>query len=344
MTVALQKANYLYLNASRPHLSDPSCRATESATHIFLKTSLDSCWTIRLETGTWLTFYNKVKGDSERIGNITRDHNFGMNFNCSYRRKEFLSLSFTPQGVVRPPLKDGFGNLTFTLNLYKSDSFGVPYKSNEYPVDVVLNNYIYLRYSVETVQNLVVMAVNCRATKTGDFYSSPYYNLITDGCSQDTSMEYLYDPNKSFQTLKVRVFRFLGDYDPVYLHCELLACYANASSRCSQGCRSDTSLTRRRKREVTTSKENFRPTTTQSYKINQGPIQIIDKKGELKDTGNTGKQAAIIFGASAAGGVGLLLIIGGVAFVVVKFRLVRLLMKKPNQVRDLYATQDEPTS
>ena len=43
-------------------------------------------------------------------------------------------------------------------------------------------------------------------------------------------MEYLYDPNKSFQTLKVRVFRFLGDYDPVYLHCELLACYANASS------------------------------------------------------------------------------------------------------------------
>ena len=44
-------------------------------------------------------------------------------------------------------------------------------------------------------------------------------------------MEYLYDPNKRFQTLKVRVFRFLGDYHPVYLHCELLACYANASSR-----------------------------------------------------------------------------------------------------------------
>ena len=33
-------------------------------------------------------------------------------------------------------------------------------------------------------------------------------------------------------------------------------------------------------------------------------------------TGNTGKQAAIIGGASAVGGIGLLLIIGGVAFVV----------------------------
>ena len=58
------------------------------------------------------------------------------------------------------------------------------------------------------------------------------------------------------------------------------------------------------------------------------------------DTGNTGKQAAIIGGASAAGGIGLLLIIGGVGFAVVKFRPVRLLIKKPNQVRDLQATQD----
>ena len=35
-----------------------------------------------------------------------------------------------------------------------------------------------------------------------------------------------------------------------------------------------------------------------------------------------------------AGGIGWLLIIGGVAFVVVKYRLVRLLIKKPNQVKD----------
>ena len=53
----------------------------------------------RLETGIWLTFFIKVKGDNERIGNtITRDHNFNINFNCSYRRTELLGLSFTPQG------------------------------------------------------------------------------------------------------------------------------------------------------------------------------------------------------------------------------------------------------
>lgn len=78
-------------------------------------------------------------------------------------------------------ISDGFGNLTFTLDFYKSDSFAVPYNGNEYPIDVVLNDYIYLRYSVETVQNLVVMAVNCRATKTESFDSSPHHNLIAEG-------------------------------------------------------------------------------------------------------------------------------------------------------------------
>ena len=65
--------------------------------------------------------------------------------------------------------------------MYKNDRFKEPYNGSEYPINVVLNGYIYLRYSVETVQNLVVMAVNCRATKTEYFYSSPYHNLITEG-------------------------------------------------------------------------------------------------------------------------------------------------------------------
>ena len=58
--------------------------------------------------------------------------------------------------------------------MYKNDRFKEPYGGNEYPINVVLNDYICLRYSVETVQNLVVMAVNCRATKTKYFYFFPY--------------------------------------------------------------------------------------------------------------------------------------------------------------------------
>ena len=44
-------------------------------------------------------------------------------------------------------------------------------------------------------------------------------------CPQDTTMEYTYYPTASSQQLKMRSFRFFNDYDVVYFHCELLACY-----------------------------------------------------------------------------------------------------------------------
>ena len=51
------------------------------------------------------------------------------------------------------------------------------------------------------------------------------------------------------------------------------------------------------------------------------------------------KNATIIGGKSAAGGIALLLKIGGVAFSSVKFHIVRLQIRKPNQVRDVLAPQ-----
>ena len=53
-----------------------------------------------------------------------------------------------------------------------------------------------------------------------------------------------------------------------------------------------------------------------------------------------GNKATIIGGKSAAGGIALLLNIRGVAFNSVKFHLVRLQIRKPNQVRDVLVTQD----
>ena len=104
MTVALEKARYSYLNASLLHLRDSWCRATESATHLFLSTDLNDCSTTFIETESSIIFMNEIQGDIGRIsGVVTRDHDFDLQFNCSYSRKKFLSLSFTPEGIVIPP-------------------------------------------------------------------------------------------------------------------------------------------------------------------------------------------------------------------------------------------------
>ena len=104
MTVALKKEIYPYLNSSLLHLRSSWCRATESSTHMYLSTDLNDCSTTYVETESSLIFMNEIQGEIGRIESVvTRDHDFDLQFNCSYSRKKFLSLSFTPQGIVVPP-------------------------------------------------------------------------------------------------------------------------------------------------------------------------------------------------------------------------------------------------
>ena len=67
------------------------------------------------------------------------------------------------------------------MDFYRSSSYVTPYSDSDYPLSVPLNEFVYLQYSVESVTNLVVMAVNCKATKDGSFHSSPSYDIIRNG-------------------------------------------------------------------------------------------------------------------------------------------------------------------
>lgn len=75
----------------------------------------------------------------------------------------------------------GYGNLTFEIDFYKSSSFITPYSQQDYPLVVELNDYVYIRYSVESSADLTIMAVTCKATKTGSSYSWPQYTIIQNG-------------------------------------------------------------------------------------------------------------------------------------------------------------------
>ena len=101
MTVSLEKQRFPCLNVSLIHLKYPWCRATETQTHLFLSTSLDGCGTTVNETDEWLIFSNEIQAEFRVVQNtITRDHDFVLQFNCSYSRRKRLALSFTPDGIV----------------------------------------------------------------------------------------------------------------------------------------------------------------------------------------------------------------------------------------------------
>ena len=69
------------------------------------------------------------------------------------------------------------------MDFYKTAAFATPYTENDYPIyiSIPLNEFLYVKYSVESSADLVIMAENCRTTKTAYFYSLPQYNLIQNG-------------------------------------------------------------------------------------------------------------------------------------------------------------------
>ncbi|CAH3044643.1 unnamed protein product, partial [Porites evermanni] len=343
MTVSLEKQTFPFFNVSSLHLRYSSCRATENSTHFLISTPLNSCGTLVNETEDALIFWNEIRADAVIIDNvITRTHDITFKFYCSYSRRKMLSIQFQPQQIFIGS-EAGYGNFTFKMDFYKTAAFATPYAEKDYPILVALNEYLYVKYSVESSANLVIMAENCKATKYGSFYSWPYYNIIQNGCEQDTTMEYTYNPLASSQQLKIRSFRFFNDYDVVYFHCELLACYRGSSnSRCSRGCLSS----KRRKRRGTVEEDIEHEESTSTHILSSGPIMIKETETETeeRDEGDTGKsqQTALIGGAAAAGGLSLIVIIA-LAVLAVKYRIARRFMNR-NKVGDLYTTQDEQMS
>ena len=67
------------------------------------------------------------------------------------------------------------------MDFYRNSSFTTPFTEQDYPLSVVLNEYVYLQYSVASSADLVIMAENCKATKDASFYSWPQYTFLQNG-------------------------------------------------------------------------------------------------------------------------------------------------------------------
>ena len=75
----------------------------------------------------------------------------------------------------------GYGNFTFRMDFYHSAAFETPYTEKDYPIQISLNEYLYVKYSVESSADLVIMAENCKATKDGSYHSWPQHHIIQNG-------------------------------------------------------------------------------------------------------------------------------------------------------------------
>ncbi|XP_048584132.1 ZP domain-containing protein-like [Nematostella vectensis] len=255
---------------------------------------------------------------------VTRVRNFRFPFSCTYGRNQIVSTSYSHVGRYMAS-EGGYGNFTFKMSLYRNNSYKGSYESREYPIDIGVDEPLFLEYGVSSSTDLIVFAETCRATTTGSPNSWPQYDFIKDGCAVDNTMTYNYTLNR-VQRFTIRSFRFVANHPVIYLHCFLMVCHSNVTnSRCAQGCvqpmrvrrETDTGMRQRGRRDVSDG--------SLLYELTPGPMKrrTTEKKREQKTSGQGGGNLSPVL-------VGVGATFGGL-FLVVCFILIFVLRRNKNK-------------
>ncbi|XP_073425737.1 uncharacterized protein [Dendrobates tinctorius] len=246
------------------HLKDPLCRAEEENDHYLIKIPFSRCGSSVLNEDDKTYYINTIYGTVPGTG----VHRIEIPVRCEMQANETLDFSFQPKvtDVV------SFGHYNVSLRLYQADNFTDLVTT--YPYEVDIHGSLHMEFRVESDdEHLQILVEKCKASPTlGE--SEQMYNLIQQGCSQDSTLQTHLVPDQRLQRFTVHVFKF-DNFPEVYLSCSVIICHnGTVPNRCTQGC-----LTPRHRRDTRSSKVQLR-----SARLSQGPIRISSDQPQIPRT------------------------------------------------------------
>ncbi|XP_031566714.1 ZP domain-containing protein-like [Actinia tenebrosa] len=311
MEAKIDRKELSNLDTGNLHLKDESCKSTEvNDDFIIFRAPLDGCGTTSNASsdGNYLVYYNAITGDLVAPTTntlITREHTAEMPFQCSYLRKVVVSRkAFTPRRAAIFTKTESFGNFTFTMDMYKTDEYK---EKHEYPADIGIGTAMNIEVTVNG-SDLAVIPVMCHATPTEGYDDKPQYVFINESCSQDDTLKYK-KKEGGVQRFSLAAFRFLPNYDNVYLHCKVVACpFGESDSRCALGCKTSSGGSNRRRRAATLVRDIDQDLTL-------GPIKLRERQRSSAQTASSGSMITMV--TIVAGVLGFLVVCLAVAIVII---------------------------
>ncbi|XP_074057436.1 pancreatic secretory granule membrane major glycoprotein GP2 [Macrotis lagotis] len=170
---------------------------------------------------------------------IIRDNIFRVDFQCAYP----LDMKVSLQTAMKPIVSalnisaTGSGEFLVRMALFQDQNYTSPYEGPMAVLSVESMLYVgAILYQGDTSQFKLLMK-NCYATPTKDPTDPFKYFIIKNSCPN------LRDPTISVEEngvstegrFSVQMFMFAGNYDLVYLHCEVHLC-DNVKERCRPPC------------------------------------------------------------------------------------------------------------
>ncbi|MGH0149931.1 UNVERIFIED_CONTAM: hypothetical protein FKN15_016268 [Acipenser sinensis] len=141
------------------------------------------------------------------------------------------SLTLAPscpvsRSVINLTLPTQEGSFITKMALYKNSSYRLPYREGE--VVLTTRDILYVGVFVEGAdQRQLILVVNmCWATPSRDSSDRLRYIIIERGCPniKDNTIGMAENGMSLTCRFHVTVFKFIGDYDEVHLHCDVSLC------------------------------------------------------------------------------------------------------------------------
>ncbi|XP_036031817.1 pancreatic secretory granule membrane major glycoprotein GP2 [Onychomys torridus] len=223
------------------YLNDRNCsRIMQNEPNNWVSTTspvvASDCGNILENNGTHAIYRNTL---SLATDFIIRDFIVNVNFQCTYPLDMKISLQTALQPIVSSLNIDvgGAGEFTVRMALFQDQSYTHPYEGAK--VVLPVESMLYVGAILETgdTSKFKLLLRNCYATPTEDKDDPLKYFIIRDSCpNQRDSTIHVEENGVSLQSrFSVQMFMFAGNYDLVFLHCEVHLCDPT-KEQCEKSC------------------------------------------------------------------------------------------------------------
>ncbi|XP_060117337.1 uromodulin-like [Heteronotia binoei] len=228
------------------YLKDDRCAGFEEQKNITVisvvtPTEGGQCGTQLTKNGTHAIYSNTLYLGN---GTIIRDDEVKVNFQCSYPLDMEISLATAIQPIVSVIniSVGGTGLFTFKMALYRDSDYTSPYEGSMAVLSKEAYLYVGVMVTNGDMSRFVLRMDSCYATPTKNTTSSRKYYIIQNGCpnTKDSTISVAENGVASQAKFSLQVFRFVGNHNLVYLHCQCRLCDTH-TEQCRPHCSRDDS-------------------------------------------------------------------------------------------------------
>ncbi|EPY86511.1 hypothetical protein CB1_000307018 [Camelus ferus] len=170
---------------------------------------------------------------------IIRDTILSISFQCAYP----LDMKVSLQTALKPIVSslnisvDGEGEFIVRMALFQDQSYTSPYEGSAVVLSVESMLYVGAILVRGDTSRFNLVLRNCYATPTGDKNDPVRYFIIKNGCPNQYDATINVEENgvSSESRFSVQMFMFAGNYDLVFLHCEVSLC-DSLKEQCEPSC------------------------------------------------------------------------------------------------------------